>query len=105
MHTLGHRLRFPDPRDADAEGLIAIGGDLSVPRLLLAYQSGIFPWTINPITWWSPDPRAIIGLDQFRPPRSLAKLIRKNPFTITTDQAFQKVMEECALETSGRGET
>ena len=56
---LDHQLRFPSPQFADAEGLVAVGGDLSVPRLLLAYRSGIFPWTVDPITWWSPDPRAV----------------------------------------------
>lgn len=95
-------LRFPDPREANPEGLVAIGGDLSVPRLLLAYRSGIFPWTIHPITWWSPDPRAIIELDPFRPARSLGKLMRKQPFKITRDQAFHRVMEGCALPAPGR---
>jgi leucyl/phenylalanyl-tRNA---protein transferase len=95
-------LRFPDPREANPEGLVAIGGDLSVPRLLLAYRSGIFPWTINPITWWSPDPRAVIELDPFRPARSLGKLMRKQPFKITMDQAFRRVMEGCALPAPGR---
>ncbi len=102
---LDSHLRFPDPHAADAEGLVSIGGDLSVPRLLLAYRSGIFPWTINPITWWSPDPRAIIELDSFRPPRSLDKLLRKKPFNITFDQAFHRVMEECAAPAAGRRDT
>src|SRR5207237_8583818 len=62
-HLLDKRLLFPHPRMADEEGLLAIGGDLSVARLLLAYRSGIFPWTVDPITWWSPDPRAIFELD------------------------------------------
>ena len=57
---LDNRIMFPDPRQADAGGFVAFGGDLSVPRLLLAYRSGIFPWTVNPITWLSPDPRGII---------------------------------------------
>src|SRR5438876_9806408 len=61
---LDSRLRFPDPRRANSEGLVAIGGDLSVPRLLLAYRSGIFPWTADPVTWWSPDPRAVFELEQ-----------------------------------------
>jgi leucyl/phenylalanyl-tRNA--protein transferase len=102
---LDQRLRFPDPRRADAEGLVAIGGDLSVPRLLLAYRSGIFPWTVNPITWWSPDPRAIFELDRFHVPRSLARLIRKQPFEITIDRAFREVMEGCAAPARGRRST
>src|SRR4051812_32739369 len=62
---LDKSVRFPDPRLADEEGLVGVGGDLSVQRLLLAYRSGIFPWTVDPITWWSPDPRAIFELDSF----------------------------------------
>src|ERR1017187_4570808 len=106
MHRLldGH-LRFPDPHHADSEGLVAVGGDLSVPRLLLAYRSGIFPWPINPITWWSPDPRAMIELDAFHPTRSLSKLMRKQPFQITIDQAFQRVMDGCAAPAPGRRDT
>jgi leucyl/phenylalanyl-tRNA---protein transferase len=106
MHTiLDSRLRFPDPRRADSEGLVAIGGDLSVARLLLAYRSGVFPWTVDPITWWSPDPRAVIELNQFRPPRNLAKLMRKQPFEITMDRAFKRVMEGCAALATGRAST
>ena len=74
---LDNRLRFPEPQSANGEGLLAIGGDLSVPRLLLAYRSGIFPWTAAPITWWSPDPRAILELNRLHVSRSLAKVLRK----------------------------
>jgi leucyl/phenylalanyl-tRNA--protein transferase len=102
---LDQRLRFPDPRAADGEGLVAIGGDLSAPRLRLAYRSGIFPWTVNPITWWSPDPRAIFELEQFHVPHSLAKFIRKQPFEITRDRAFCQVMQGCAAPSPGRGQT
>jgi leucyl/phenylalanyl-tRNA--protein transferase len=102
---LDHRLRFPDPRRASAEGLVAIGGDLSVPRLLLAYRSGIFPWTVKPITWWSPDPRAIFELDHFHVSHSLAKFLRKRPFEITVDRAFRRVMEGCAEAAPGREQT
>jgi len=102
---LDQRLRFPDPRAADGEGLVAIGGDLSAPRLRLAYRSGIFPWTVNPITWWSPDPRGIFELENFHVPHSLAKFIRKQPFEITLDRAFRKVMQGCAAPAPGRGET
>src|SRR5437879_9572981 len=93
---IDRRLRFPDPRRADSDGLVAIGGDLSVPRLLLAYRSGIFPWTVNPITWWSPDPRGILDLDRLHISRSLARTLRKAPFEITHDRAFRRVMEGCA---------
>ena len=107
--TVTERLWFPDPRAADTTGpypgLVAIGGDLSVPRLLLAYRSGMFPWTDDPITWWSPDPRAIFELDQFHLPRSLARVIRKGVFQITRDRAFRKVIEGCAASAPGRRTT
>ena len=102
LNVLDQRLRFPDPCGADAEGLVAIGGDLATPRLLLAYRSGMFPWTVDPITWWSPDPRAVFELDRFHVPRSLAKLIQRRPFAITYDQAFGRVMEGCAAPAPGR---
>jgi leucyl/phenylalanyl-tRNA--protein transferase len=102
---LNQRLRFPNPRLADAEGLVAIGGDLSVPRLLLAYRSGIFPWTADPITWWSPDPRAIFELDRLHVSHSLAKVIRQGVFQTTIDRAFRQVMEGCAEPAPGRRST
>jgi leucyl/phenylalanyl-tRNA--protein transferase len=100
---LDQRLRFPDPRTANGEGLVAIGGDLSVERLRLAYCSGIFPWTVNPITWWSPDPRGIFELERFHVPRSLAKFLRQNPFEVTHDRAFRQVIQACAAPAPGRG--
>lgn len=102
---LDQRLMFPNPLLADAEGLVAIGGDLSIPRLLLAYRSGIFPWTVKPITWWSPSPRAIFELDQFHVSQSLAKVIRKGLFKITIDRAFREVMQGCAAPAPGRRDT
>ena len=102
---LDKRLRFPSPRLADAEGLVAVGGDLSVARLLLAYRSGIFPWTVDPITWWSPEPRGIFELDRFHVSHSLARVIRKEVFHTTIDCAFQKVMEGCAARGPGRRTT
>ena len=93
---LGKDIRFPNPEIADAEGLVAVGGDLKVQRLLAAYRQGIFPWTVNPITWWSPDLRGIIELDHFHVSESLAKVIRKRTFGITVDRAFREVMQACA---------
>ena len=103
--VLDYRLSFPSPERADAEGLVAIGGDLSVPRLLLAYRSGIFPWTVDPITWWSPEPRGIFELDGFHVSRSLARVIRKGVFRVTRDTAFQRVMQGCAARAPGRRST
>ena len=101
----GTRMAFPDPALAASEGLVAIGGDFSAERLLLAYRSGIFPWTVRPITWWSPDPRAVFELEQFHVPRRLAKLIRRQPFEITRDRAFREVMQACAQAPRGGEDT
>ena len=100
--VLDHRLRFPSPQLADAEGLVAIGGDLSVPRLLLAYRSGVFPWTVRPVTWWSPDPRGIFELDSFHVSRSLARELREGRFQFSINRAFRQVMEGCAAPAPGR---
>jgi leucyl/phenylalanyl-tRNA---protein transferase len=105
LTLLSERLWFPDPCYAEADGLAAVGGDLSVSRLLLAYRTGVFPWTVNPITWWSPSPRAIFELDKFHVPRSLAKFLRKEVFRVTINRAFRKVMEGCAAPAPGRRST
>ena len=105
LSVLNRALRFPDPRLANAEGLVAIGGDLSVDRLLLAYRSGIFPWTISPISWWSPDPRAILEHEKLHIPDSLKKILRKGVFRVTIDRAFSQVIQNCAAPVPGRPET
>jgi leucyl/phenylalanyl-tRNA--protein transferase len=102
---LNRTLHFPDPRLATPDGLVAIGGDLSAERLLLAYRSGIFPWTVSPFSWWSPDPRAILEHDQLHVPESLKKILRKNVFQITVDRAFPQVIKNCAARAAGRPET
>ena len=105
LAVLNRTLRFPDPRLSNAEGLVAIGGDLSVERLLLAYRSGIFPWTVSPISWWSPDPRAILEHEQLHVPDSLKKVLRKNIFRVTINQAFPQVIQNCAAHAADRPET
>jgi len=102
---LTDRLFFPDVRQADREGLVAVGGDLCVERLLLAYRSGIFPWTVDPVTWWSPHPRAILEFENFHVSTSLQKLLRRQQFTITVNQAFAQVIEACAAAGPNRRET
>jgi len=102
---LSRRLEFPDPSRADTEGLVAVGGDLSPKRLLLAYRTGIFPWTVQPITWWSPDPRGIFELETFLPSRRLGQLIRQRPFEVTMNRAFTQVMHGCARPARGRETT
>lgn len=84
---------------------MALGGDLSPERLLLAYRSGIFPWSVNPITWWSPDPRGVMPLDSFHISTSLEKFLRRCPFEVKRDTHFRQVMEACAAPAAQRGET
>jgi leucyl/phenylalanyl-tRNA---protein transferase len=78
------------------ENLVDIGGELNVATLLSGYRMGAFPWTVNPVTWWSPDPRAVIEFDSFHPSRSLLKFLRKEPFQFSIDQAFDEVIRLCA---------
>lgn len=91
---------FPDPELAAKEpnGLLAVGGDLSPRRLLAAYRRGIFPWysADEPILWWTPDPRAVLFLDELKISRSLRKSIRKGEFTVTADRDFAAVIDACA---------
>ncbi len=94
-----NKLTFPPAFFADDTGLLAIGGDLSVPRLLKAYSSGIFPWYNDdePILWWSPDPRLVLFPEELHVSRSLAKVIRKNLYDITVDMAFRDVITNCRM--------
>jgi leucyl/phenylalanyl-tRNA---protein transferase len=93
---LTYHLSFPNPLDASEEGIVAYGGDLSPSRLMLAYRSGIFPWysAKDPILWWSPNPRLIMELDEFKLSRSLRKKIPQ--FEIRFDAAFSQVIRECS---------
>jgi len=90
---------FPPVSEAldDPQGLLAIGGDLSVPRLLHAYQCGIFPWFSeqDPILWWAPSPRMVVDPHQVHVSKSMAKIIRKTPLVITFDHAFERVVKAC----------
>jgi len=91
---------FPPVEEAlqEPNGLLCVGGDLSVERLLEAYRRGIFPWFSagQPILWWSPDPRTVLYPGEFKVARSLAKTLRNRGFRTTVDQAFEQVMERCA---------
>ena len=93
---------FPDPATANRDGLVAITMDLTTERLLEAYPKGIFPWTENPVTWWSPDPRGILPLDQFHVPRRLERTIQSGRFRFTVNQAFEEVIRCCAEPAPGR---
>ncbi len=91
---------FPDPESAlkEPDGLLAAGGDLSVPRLLSAYSQGIFPWYEQgqPILWWCPDPRAVLYLSELRVSRTLRRSVRNGGFHASLDNAFEAVIEACA---------
>jgi leucyl/phenylalanyl-tRNA---protein transferase len=91
---------FPDVSLAEREpdGLLAVGGDLSVARLRNAYQRGIFPWYSrgDPILWWSPDPRTVLFPDRVRVSRSLGKTLRRGHFTLTMDRDFDAVIAACS---------
>jgi leucyl/phenylalanyl-tRNA--protein transferase len=93
-------LTFPNPSSADADGLVAVGGDLSAERLLAAYEQGIFPWYSEglPPMWWSPDPRALMDAERLHVSRSLERELRRGQFRVTFNRAFEAVMTECGRE-------
>src|SRR5690348_5481868 len=112
------RLHWLDPRNPrqafppvslgmrDPNGLLAIGGDLSIGRLLNAYSHGVFPWynPDEPILWWCPDPRAVLVPSQSHVSRSLARRLRKDDYAVSLDRAFPRVLEACSGPRSrGRG--
>ncbi|MEQ9501118.1 MAG: leucyl/phenylalanyl-tRNA--protein transferase [Deltaproteobacteria bacterium] len=93
---------------ANRDGLVAVGGDLSVERLVLAYRSGIFPWPIfddDLMTWFSPDPRAVLDLEALRINRTLQKALRKPGIRVTYDESFSDVIDACAAAAPGRMST
>lgn len=98
VYRLTEDLIFPPPELADDEGLLAVGGDLSVDRLVLAYSMGIFPWYSDqyPLLWWSPDPRLVIFPKELKVARSLRQTIKKGIYQVTTDTAFEDVIRNCA---------
>ena len=98
VFQLTDELIFPPPDLAEDNGLLAVGGDLSKSRLLLAYSMGIFPWYSedDPVLWWSPDPRLVLFPDELKISRSLKQTINKGLFKITIDTAFDSVIKNCA---------
>src|SRR5512134_1549236 len=98
IFRLTDKLAFPDPRLASDEGLLAVGGDLSPERLLLAYSLGIFPWYNNgdPLLWWSPDPRCVIFPAAVHVSRRLSRTLRQRRFAVTCNHAFAEVIAACA---------
>lgn len=98
MHILDQNIVFPQISEADEEGLLAVGGDLSLSRLKLAYQNGVFPWfnEFDPILWWCPDPRFVIFPSKLRVSKSMRQLLKKEVFEVTINKAFDQVINACA---------
>ncbi|WP_310380344.1 leucyl/phenylalanyl-tRNA--protein transferase [Flavobacterium sp.] len=97
MFVLSKELFFPPVSQANPDGILAIGGDLSPDRLVLAYKSGIFPWFEQgePIFWWSPNPRMVLFLDELMVSKSMRNILNKNSFTVTFNQNFRAVISNC----------
>jgi len=108
IFRLDERLLFPDPALAEDDGLLAIGGDLCTERLLLAYQSGIFPWYSDdtPIMWYAPHERFVLYPAKLKVSKSMRQVLRSGKFTITTNRCFSDVIEACsAVEREGQDGT
>ena len=96
VYVLDKRLWFPPASEANEDGLLAIGGDLSEERLLLAYRNGIFPWFENEIPlWWCPDPRFVLFPQDLKISKSMQQVLRKNQFEFKINTAFENVMHYC----------
>lgn len=92
-------LKFPPVESANEDGLLAIGGNMSVENLSQAYRRGIFPWPVAenfPLTWFAPDPRGVIVLNEFRVPRSLKKFLARRPYAIKFNRDFEQIVRKCA---------
>jgi leucyl/phenylalanyl-tRNA---protein transferase len=97
VHFINSDLYFPPVEEASITGLLAVGGDLSPSRLLLAYKNGIFPWfeSEEPILWWCPSERMVVDPTTYKAPKSLRSLFNKNPFEIRFNTAFREVITAC----------
>ena len=101
IFRLDERLLFPDPTLAEEDGLLALGGDLSVERLLLAYQNGIFPWYSDdtPMLWYSPHERFVLFPHELKISKSMRQVMRSGRFSVTRNQCFDRVIEACSTTT------
>lgn len=93
------RIIFPPVETATKDGLVAVGGDLQVDTLITAYREGIFPWPISvefPLAWFSPDPRGVIDVDELHLSKSFSKFLKRTGFKVSFNQAFGKVIRQCA---------
>ena len=95
--------QFPPPESADETGLVAVTDDMTPEMLLAGYQQGVFPWTDNPVCWYSPDPRAVFLFEHVHLPSNLRKIARRQRFVVTYDQAFTAVMRACAAAHAAEG--
>ncbi|MBT8325849.1 MAG: leucyl/phenylalanyl-tRNA--protein transferase [Winogradskyella sp.] len=95
---LTEKIEFPEVDKATKDGLLAMGGDLSVERLIHAYSKGIFPWFENkePLLWWSPDPRFVLFPEDLKISQSMAKLLERRAFNVTYNRAFKDVIGNCS---------
>ena len=108
MIFLSERLVFPDIHDADPNGVLAVGGDLSIERLTLAYRNGIFPWYAEgePIVWYSPDPRMVLYPDDLRVSKSMHQFINSKKHRVTFNTAFASVISNCkSIDRSKQGQS
>ena len=98
MHFLNSSIEFPPVSSASKEGILAVGGDLSPERLLLAYKSGIFPWFDDdePIIWWSPDPRFVLFPKNLKISKSMKQVLRNTDFEVTVNKDFEAVIGHCS---------
>lgn len=97
MYFLSKELYFPPVEEASYEGILAVGGDLSIDRLLLAYDNGIFPWfdADDPILWWSPSERMVVYPHDYKVSKSLRNIINRNLFEVTFNNDFHEVIKNC----------
>ena len=98
MYLISDTLYFPPVYEASSEGILAVGGDLSPGRLLLAYRSGIFPWFNpgEPILWWAPKSRMVLYFDELAVSKSMRNILNRNTFTVTFNQNFSEVISNCS---------
>ena len=107
MYLLSKELFFPNPRKANEDGILAIGGDLSPDRLMLAYNQGIFPWfnEDDPIVWWSPKSRMVLFPEELKISKSMKQLLRKENYKVTFNTCFKEVIENCAHKSTRSSES
>lgn len=108
MQLLTQDIKFPDLNKANPDGLLAVGGDLSVARLIHAYQHGVFPWYSDdePILWWSPNPRFVLFPESLKVSKSMRQVLRNKDYEITINKDFRAVITACAkIKRDGQADT